>query len=104
MIVGSSRNNTIASKLYGFSKNPRIVDDLLHVGFVLRLLRFQETDCLGGDDVHQWSALSPWKDSSIQIFGKSFFAKNHASAGPSQGFVSCGGDKVAMGHRARVQS
>src|SRR4030095_8073058 len=104
MIIGSSGNDAIAPSLYSLSQRLRVLDNLLYVGLVVRLLSFQETNCLCCNDMDQRSTLGSWKDSSIQIFSKTLLTENHATTRPPQRFVRRGRDEIAMRHGTRMLS
>ena len=57
MIVGAAGNDLVAALGQALGHGARVVEHLLLVVLELRLQRLQECHRLGGDDVHQRTAL-----------------------------------------------
>ena len=58
---------------------------------------------LGGDHVHERSALLAGEDVGVDLLGPFLLGQDHAGAGAGEGLVHGGGDDVGVRHRARVQ-
>ncbi len=65
-------------------------------------LRLPQRHRLGGDDVHQRSALDAGEDGAVDVLGELGLAQDHAGARTAQRLVRGGGDEVAVRHRRRV--
>ena len=58
-----------------------------------------ETDCFGGDDVFERTALDAGEHLRINFLGESLAAKDQSAARAAQGLMGGGGDKISMFHR-----
>jgi hypothetical protein len=69
----------------------------------LRLQRFTEGNGLGGDDMHQRSALQAREDGRIELLGQILvIGQDHAAARAAQRLVRRGGGDMAMRERRRM--
>src|SRR5215218_8703234 len=64
--------------------------------------RLAEGHRLACDRVHQGTALQPWEDAAVHLFGELLAAQDHAAACPAQRLVSCRGHDLAVWDRRRV--
>ena len=64
-----------------------------------------EADGLGGDDVHQRSALHAGEDDFVDRAQRTrLLGQNQAGAGAAQRLVRGGGDDLGVGHRRRMRA
>ncbi len=68
------------------------------------LERLAEAHGLGGDDVHQRTALDAGKHLRVDFFRELLLAKDDAAARAAQRLVGGGGDEIGVRHRARVHT
>ena len=79
----------------------RFVGNRMGVDLEIRPQRFTEGDSLGGDNVHQGSALKARKHGRVDLLRNRFVVgQDHAAARPAQGLVGGRGHHVGVGQRA----
>ena len=72
--------------------------DLLGIFAEAGLHGFQEADCFGRDDVHEWTALHAGKHRLVDGSGKLLPGEDHAGARTAQCFVGGGGHDMGIRH------
>ncbi|MPM95524.1 hypothetical protein SDC9_142679 [bioreactor metagenome] len=81
-----------------------ILDDLLLIFCKLRTGGFLKSHRLGGDNVHQRTALHTREHSLVNFFSKGLLAQDKTAPWAAQGFMGRGSDKIRVGYRVLVQS
>ena len=84
--------------LQGFPEHTSIVDHFSCIGRERWLQRFSESHRLGGDHMHQWTALASGEDCGIDLFDVTGTADDQATTGPAQSLVGCHGHHLSMRH------
>ncbi len=103
VVIGSAGAEAVAALYESGGEGGGVFDDLLAVGFEGGLEGFVEGDGLGGDDVHEGSALGAWEDGAVDGFGEVFVVgEDESAAWSAEGFVGGGGDDVAVRERGGV--
>ena len=90
MIVRAARHQieTVFQQLFG--QGFRIFNYLLRVSHEFRRIGFGHRNGYGCHCMHVRAALQTWKNGFIHVIRMFFFAQEHAPAGTSQSFMSCG--------------
>ena len=82
----------------------RALDHLFLVRHELGLHGLQEADCLGGQHVHQRSALRAREDVLIDFLAILFARQNHAGARSAERLVRGSGDDMRMAEGGGVDA
>jgi hypothetical protein len=106
VVLGAAGDDLVAARDDRVRHRLRVLHHLLLVVLELRLQRFLEGDGLGGDDVHQRTALDAGNTSDWNFFSSSSLAlaDDDAAARTAQGLVRGRGDHVRMRHRVRIHA
>ena len=104
VIVGAARND--AKALRGERRRERrgVGDDLRLVGAKSVGERLAERHRLGGDDVHQRTALETREDRAVDLLGVLRLAHHHPAARTAQRLVGRRGHEMAMRHRRGMKT
>ena len=97
VVVGAAGDEAVAAIEEFVGEGLGVFDDLAGVGFELGFEGFTEGDGLGGDDVHEGTALEAGEDGGVDFFSPVGLAHGHAAARAAEGFVGGGGDEVGEG-------
>ena len=105
MRVSPARHQLQAACLQALSQGLRIVHDGAGIGFELRPQRLAEGDSLGGDDVHQRSALQARKDRGVDLLGEvRVVCKDDRAARAAQCLMGGGRCNMGMREGARMRA
>ncbi len=105
VIIRAAADDAVAEGHERGGEGLGVFDDLLRVGFEVRLEAFAEAHGLGGDDVHERAALHAREDLALDLFEEVLVVgEDHAATGTAQAFVRGGGDEVGVFHRRRMGS
>ena len=100
MRIGAAGDDVEASRLERFRQRLGVGDDVAGIKLKGRAQRFAECNRLGGDHMHQRSALEAGKDRSVELFREFLLVgENEARAGAAQRFVRGRGDDVGVRER-----
>ncbi len=103
MRIGAAGDEIGAALLQTAGERLRVSNHRLGIGFEFGLQRLVEGDRLGGDDVHQRSALKSWEHRRVDLLGDRFVVgQDHAPARPAQGLVRRGRDDMGVAERRRM--
>src|SRR5690606_9331836 len=106
MILGTTGNDVEAALDEYLSHGLGVLHNLLLVGLEFRLKCFLETDCLGGNDMFQRTALGAREYRGVELLLDCLvgLGQNQAATRTAQGLVSRGGDHVGERYRVRVNT
>ena len=104
VVIGTTGHQVHAPAHEPLGQSLGIVHHLLLVYLELRLEGLAQCHRLGGDDVHQRSALSAGEDGGVDLLGQILVVgENHAATGTTQGLVGGGGHHMGVRHRRGVE-
>ena len=100
MVVGAAGDDIEAVAAQRFRQRLGVFDHVLRIDLEVRPQRLGEGDGLGGDHMHQRTALQAREDRRIQLLGdRLVVAEDQAAARAAQRFMRGGGGDVGMRHR-----
>ncbi len=102
MVVRSIGNKAEPEIFKLFRQCFRILNDLALVLFELFREGFLKSYSLGGNDMHEGTALGTREHTTSQNLGVPLLAHNQTAPGPPKGFVGGRGHKLADRYRCRV--
>ena len=103
VVVGAAADHAEAAGDQPLGQRAGVGHDLPLVVDEGRIGRLLEAHRLGGDHVHQRSALHAREDRPVDRLGVDVAAQDQAAARPAQRLVGGGGDEVGVRHRVGVQ-
>ena len=103
MVVGAAADQIEALGHEGLRQGGGVFENLLLVGFELRLHRLPQGHGLGGDDVLQGTTLAARENGGVDFLGQRLLAEDHAAPGAAEGLVGSGGHYVGIRHRGGVE-
>jgi len=104
VIVSAAGDDAETCFLQGKRKRLGVADDLRGVGLEVGAQRFAKGHGLGGDDMHEWTALLTWEDGLVNGGSETLPGKDQAGARPAQRLVRGGSGDMRMGHRRGMDS
>ena len=105
MVVRAAGDNVEAGALQGLGERARIVDDVLRVDLEIGAKGFAEGHGLGGDDVHQRTALEARKHRRVDLLRHVLVVgEDQAAARTAERLVGRRGHDMGMRKRRRVRA
>ena len=98
------RNDTETTVDQCLGQDTGILDDLFLIRLELRLERFQKSDCLGGNHVHQRATLQTRENGRIDLAFEFLFHQDEATARAAQRLVRRGRNEIGIRHRTRIDA
>src|ERR1700733_6358440 len=105
MVVGAPGYKLVAAGEDRLGERLGVGDYGMRVSFEFWGQRLVERDRLGGDDMHQRSALEPWEDRRVDLLGEvRVIGQDHAAARSAQGLVRGRSDDVGVRKRGGMSA